>query len=160
MIQSFEKPEPLEPVSPTRFQWPAALTAGIIAGALLLIVPRGSPWEGISFFSPVILGRSIPETAGIGFPTTALVHLLLAAIYGLLVSRLVSNITQLRAVLVGGVVGVLLYLANFGIITLGFPSLRGHELSVILTHIVFGLVAAGAYRGLLRRQPMIAPPPT
>jgi hypothetical protein len=50
------------------------------------------------------------------------------------------------------VVGLVLYLLNFGVVSLCLPGLRGNEVSVIITHVVFGLVAAGVYRGLLRRK--------
>ena len=51
----FESAHPLEPEARGHVQWPAALGAGFIAGAILLIVPRGSPWSSVTFFSPVII---------------------------------------------------------------------------------------------------------
>jgi hypothetical protein len=36
-----------------------------------------------------------------------------------------------------------------------WPSLRGAEFSVVVTHVVFGLITAGAYRGLLKRKPEV-----
>ena len=55
--------------------------------------------------------------------------------------------------------GVGLYLLNFGVASVFFPELkRGMEAGVLLTHIVFGHFAAGAYRGLLKRKPVSANP--
>ena len=48
--------------------------------------------------------------------------------------------------------GLALYVANYGIVSMWLPAMKGNEVPVVVTHIVFGLVAAGAYRGLLRRQ--------
>jgi len=62
------------------------------------------------------------------------------------------HIRQLVAVLAGGVAGIVLYFLNLGAVSLWFPGMRGNEVSVFVTHLVFGLIAAGAYRGLLRRR--------
>lgn len=83
---------------------------------------------------------------------TVVLHLALAIIYGVLISFVVSHIRQMAAVLTGGVAGLVLYLINLGVVTLCFPAMRGNEVSVFVTHVVFGLIAAGAYRGLLRRK--------
>jgi hypothetical protein len=69
----------------------------------------------------------------------------------------VIKIRELRAVFAGGVIGFLLYLLNFGFVSMWLPEMRGSEVSVIITHVVFGLIAAGAYRGLLRRHVPITP---
>jgi len=55
-------------------------------------------------------------------------------------------------VLTGGAVGLLLYVLNLGAISMWFPAMRGSEVSGSVTHAVCGLIAAGAYRGLLRRK--------
>jgi len=160
MIRDFEPVHRLEPAGQDRFQWIPALGAGLIAGLVLLLVPRGTPWSALTFFAPIVMGRVVPDHVDMGFLSTSLIHLLVGIIYGLIISLLVTRVTQMRAVLLGGVAGLGLYLINFGVVSLWFPSLRGSEPSVIFTHVVFGLVAAGAYRGLLRRQPAIASPPT
>jgi hypothetical protein len=80
---------------------------------------------------------------------------MLSVLYSLIISRVVIGVTQLRAVLTGGMVGLFLYLINLAIISFGIPALRGNEVSVAFTHIVFGLIAAGAYRGLLRRKVVV-----
>jgi hypothetical protein len=154
MITHFERAEPMQPVSDGRFQWGAAFGAGALAGLILLMVPRGSPWSDLTFFAPVVMGRVIPDTFNFGFLPAAVVHLAVSVLYGLIISRIIAPLHQERAIFAGGVVGLVLYLVNFIAVTVLFSSLRGNEFPVIFTHIVFGLVAAGAYRGLLRRRPV------
>jgi len=43
MISGFEPRAELEPESPRSIQWPAGFAAGLIAGVILLIAPRGTP---------------------------------------------------------------------------------------------------------------------
>lgn len=152
MIRHFEEASTTEPEGQGQFQWGAALGAGLIPGVLLLLAPRGSPWSGISLFSHVIMGRPMPPGLFLPLPVLCLVHLAIAEIYGLIVSLFVTHITQGRAILTGGILGVALYVINFGLISLLAPAWRGSEVGVLLTHVVFGLLAAGAYRGLLRRK--------
>src|SRR5678816_809452 len=60
MIRHFGRPELLEAEEGGRFQWEAALGAGLIPGLVLMLVPRGSPWAGLAVFAPVLMGRSLP----------------------------------------------------------------------------------------------------
>jgi hypothetical protein len=152
MIRGFEPPHPAEPTAKTHLQALPAAAAGLIAGVILLIVPHASPWEGITAFMPAILGRIVPATSDVSQLGAIVLHLALSLIYGFIISLTVVNIRELRAVALGGIVGVALYVANYGIVSIWFPGMKGNEVSVIVTHIVFGLIAAGAYRGLLRRR--------
>jgi hypothetical protein len=152
MIRGFAPPQLLEPENPGHLQWGAALKAGLIAGAILLIVPRASPWSSITSFDPAIMGRPL----AVGFRSWLpvwLTHLLLSVAYGLCISRLVVSLRGFHAVLAGGFIGLILYGLNLLIVSLIWPQMRGNELSVVFTHVVFGLIAAAAYRGLLKRKP-------
>src|SRR5256885_15924056 len=106
MIRGFESAHPLEPEAGGHVQWPAAFGAGLIAGAILLIVPRGSPWSSVTFFSPVIMGRGL--RAGLEMPLVFvwLVHLAVAVFYGLIISRIIAGLTKSRAIVVGGLMGL------------------------------------------------------
>ena len=152
MIKGFEQPQRTEPIEKNHWQGMPAVTAGLIAGVVLLIVPHASPWEGLTSFTPAIMGRVPPSIWGLGALTVIVLHLALSLIYGLIVSFAVMNIREMAAVLTGGAVGLLLYVLNLGAISTWFPAMRGNEVSVIVTHAVCGLIAAGAYRGLLRRK--------
>jgi hypothetical protein len=150
MIRSFEPPQLLEPESD--FQWSAAWGAGLIAGIILLVAPRGSPWSSLTFLAPVVMGRVVPPEVGFPFFGTLLVHMGLSLVYGLIISWVITSVTRLWAIVVGGFAGLVLYLINLGIVSTWFPQLRSNEVPVIFTHVVFGLIAGGAYRGLLRRK--------
>src|SRR2546421_5759452 len=153
MIRYFEEHRTtMEPDGGDRFQLAAALGAGLIPGVLLLLAPRGSPWAGVSFFSSVIMGRAVPAGVVLPLPVICLIHLALAEIYGLIIARCLTNVTQGRAVALGGLFGLVLYGVNLAIVSIGMPAWHGNEIGVLFTHIVFGLIAGGAYRGLLRRH--------
>jgi hypothetical protein len=158
MIRHLDPPTTLVPNRDVPFQIAAAVGAGLIAGLILLMVPRGSPWSSLTFFAPVVLGRVIPPDLGLSLPATWLIHLALSLVYGVLVSRAVAHVTQLRALITGGIVGLVLYLPNFAVVAARIPELRDNEVSVIFTHVVFGMIAAGAYRGLLKRRTLPAEP--
>ena len=128
------------------------MVAGLIAGMVLLIVPHASPWEGLTSFTPAIMGRVVPATWGVAPFVVILLHLALSLIYGSIISFAVIHIREMGAVLTGGVVGLVLYFLNLGAVSMWFPAMRGNEMSVVVTHVVCGLITAGAYRGLLRRR--------
>jgi hypothetical protein len=151
MIRGYETTRLSEPESPHSLQWPAALGAGLIAGAVFLIAPRGSPWSTVTFFSPSIMGRTLGTDAG---PLILIwvAHLLLSAVYGMIISFVIARMTYGSAFMAGAVMGLVLYGLNLAVVSILWPAMRESELTVIFTHIVFGLIAAGAYRGLLRRR--------
>jgi hypothetical protein len=151
MIKGYESVHFLEPEEPAQFHVGPALGAGFIAGAVLLIVPHGSPWSSLTFFSPVIMGRTIPGPMEMPLIVVWVLHLAISILYGLLISRVVATLRWQRAFFTGALAGLVLYAVNFGIVSLVWPWLRGAEFSVVVTHIVFGLITAGAYRGLLKR---------
>jgi hypothetical protein len=104
----------------------------------------------VTFFSPVILGRNLSVEAPLA--GVWLAHMGVCLVWGLVICRVVSGLRQWRAILAGGLLGLLFYVVNFGIVSTWWPQLRGNEISVLFTHLVFGLIVAGAYRGLLRRK--------
>ena len=137
---------------PRGFQWSRAVMVGFIAGAILLIVPRGSPWEGLAFSEPVVMGRYFP---GMAVPLVWLIHLGISIVYGVVISRFVASYRIARALVTGALAGLALYILNLAVVKLLWHSGAPNELPVIFTHIVFGLIAAGAYRGLLRRRVIV-----
>jgi len=80
-------------------------------------------------------------------PVVWLVDLAIAIVYGLVIAFGVVRFRKGWGILVGGLIGCVLYLLNFVVISGLFPAWRGNEPSVLFTHIVFGLLAAGGYRG-------------
>ncbi|HWD93372.1 MAG TPA: hypothetical protein VG938_13600 [Verrucomicrobiae bacterium] len=152
MIKGFESPHSTEPVEKSRWHFVPAIAAGLIAGFVLLVLPHASPWEGLTSFTPAVLGRVIPATWNVPILGVVIMHLVLSLIYGFIVSLVVINIRELRAVFIGGLVGLVLYFLNLLVVSFCLPELRGNEVSIFVTHVVFGLIAAGVYRGLLRRK--------
>ena len=152
MIKHFEQAQVMEPEDQGHFQLGAAFGAGLIPGVLLLLAPRGSPWAGVSFFSSVIMGRPLPTGETMSLPLLCMVHLGISVVYGLIISSFLSHVTQGKAILLGGAIGAGLYLVNFAVVSWVFPAWRANEIAVFFTHVVFGLIAGGAYRGLLRRR--------
>src|SRR5689334_12659353 len=127
MIQHFDPPQLLESDAPHEFQWPAAFGAGLIPGLILLIAPHGSPWSSLTFFNPSVLGRAAPAQSGMSLEGSILLHLAASLLYGLIIARIVARFTQLRAVVAGGVIGLLLYLVNFGVVSWFAPDFLGNE---------------------------------
>jgi hypothetical protein len=156
MTRSYDPSRPAPPQGGNHFQWLPALGAGFIAGAILLLVPRANPWSAMTVFSPVVMGRTLPPSVAVPLPISVLLHLGISLIYGLVISRVVTSLRLERAVPVGGGSGLVLYLLNFVVVSLFFPPLRYNEVSAAIAHLAFGLIAAGAYRGLLRRSTLIA----
>jgi hypothetical protein len=152
MIRSYSPPVSLEPEGDNRLQWGPAVGAGVIAGAILLLVPRGSPWSALTFFSPVIMGRSLPPGVELSLPLVWMLHMAVSIIYSLLITRVVAGLRQQRAILTGSLMGLILYVVNLAIVSIWRRDFPGNEVSVVFTHVVFGLIAAGAYRGLLKRK--------
>src|SRR5438105_5001995 len=99
MIRGFESAHPLEPEASGHMQWPAAFGAAFIAGTILLIVPRGSPWSSVTFFSPVIMGRALHGTLEMPLLFVWLIHLVVSVVYGAIISRIVAVLTKSRAIL-------------------------------------------------------------
>src|ERR1041385_6572421 len=156
MIRGFQRTYPLEPARPGSMQWGPTFASGLIAGVILLVVPRGSPWSSLTLFNPAIMGRAV-SAGEMPLLLICLLHLAISFMYGLVISRLVTRLTQLRAIIVGGIVGLALYLVNLAVVSIGWPQTLVNEVTVAFTHAVFGLLAAGAYRGLLRRKPLPQP---
>ncbi len=152
MIRHFEPPTSLAPEPGSRLQLGPALGAGLIAGLIFLIVPRGTPWSSLTFFTPAIMGRTVPPAIAFPLPEVWALHLGVAVVYGLIISWLAGVLNSFRAVIAGGLIGLVLYWANLAVVSWCWPAWRGNEVPVLFTHIVFGLICAGAYRGLLRRK--------
>lgn len=155
MIQFEPGEETLEPEPDDSLQWKPALWAGFIPGMILLMVPNGSPWSSLTFFSPVIMGRMVQDPS---LPTAFVwaLQLGLSMVYGLMIARAVSFLAGGRAIIGGGAIGLVLYGINCAVVTVFFPAWTGSESPVILTHVAFGLISAGVYRGLLRRSAVAA----
>ena len=125
----------------------AALGAGLAVGLLIAFFPSGSPWSGITFFSPTVMGRTMGEP-GSSFWAAMLPHLALAIGYAIIIGLAVQRLRQVKAVLAGAVVGCVLFLINWAVFKFLVADTAGRESVVLFTHLAFGLMCAGAYKGL------------
>src|SRR5688572_11041074 len=133
----------------------AAVGAGLIVGLLIALFPRGSPWAGLTFFSPTVMGRSMGEPGG-SYLAALLPHLALSLGYAIVIGLAVELLRRVKAVIAGGTVGLVLYLVNWAVFHFLVVDGTARELETLFTHVAFGLITAGAYKGL-SKPPVAAP---
>lgn len=149
--------------------WSAAVWSGIIAGAvfmmmqmlLVMLINGQSPWAPPRMIAAMVLGKDVlPPPAGfdLGVMMTAMmVHFALSIMLGLVVDWIVHRMTAGKAIAIGAVLGLAVYLVNFYLIASAvFPWFtQAQNWITAMNHIVFGMVLSGAYVGL--RKPKLAP---
>jgi len=133
-----------------KLQWLTALKAGLATGGIFLIFPLGSPWSAMSLDSGAVMGRSHSLHGSGSTVGTILLHLILAIIYTVIIASLVKRFHAWRAVVAGGVVGLLLYGVNLAIVSFAAPQFAGMEGRVAFTHFTFGFISAALYKGMAR----------
>jgi hypothetical protein len=150
-------------VGPVFHHWRAAIAAGVIAGAVFLVyelimtplVMGVSPWAPPRMMAAIAFGQGVlppPDTFDFGIVTAAIVvHGVLAILYTFVIAFFVQEQNRGVAIAIGALAGLVLYLINFYGFTAVFPwfaMARGWV--SILGHMLFGAVAAGAYKALVR----------
>ncbi len=162
--------EPNEVVRPTNgvvretVNWKAAIMAGLIAGAVFmmlemimvpLFMPDGSPWGPPRMIAAIGMGKEVlppPATfALMPVMVAMIIHFPLSIIFAVILAFMISRFGLGIAVLIGAVFGLALYFVNFYGFTAIFPwfaMARGWV--SIFAHIVFGAAAAWAYKALAR----------
>lgn len=138
--------------------WKAAVWAGLIAGAVFLLVllvayplaTGGTVWTVFRFIGAILLGEAVlppPTTFDAGVVVTAvIVHFALSIIYTLVLAFIVHRWRLLVSVIGGALFGLALYLINFFTFTMFFAwfyPARAWPFSLV--HILFGAVAGGIY---------------
>lgn len=138
--------------------WKAAVLAGLIAGAVFLVVlliayplaTGGTPWTIFRFIGAMILGEAVlppPTSFDAGIVITAvIIHFTLAVLYTLVLAFIVHRWRLLVSVIGGALFGLALYLINFFTFTFFFAwfyPARAWPFSLV--HILFGAVAGGIY---------------
>ncbi len=133
----------------TRIRLDKALLAGLGVGLIFFFVSGGIPW-----FSAVLpdaaMGRPLfSEVPDQGMIVRILgIHFLLAMVYGLVIALAVFPLGPWAAVWTGGLVGLGLWALNLIVFRflMGYPAVN--EAPIAITHLVFGMVMAGAYKAL------------
>ncbi|WP_454754632.1 hypothetical protein [Cupriavidus necator] len=147
--------------------WRAAVLAGIAAGgifvvleALLTVAMGGSAWAPLRMTAAIVMGHGVAAQAATfntGIVLVGLaVHFALSVVFGLVLAAIMAPFNLDSSIgmtsLAGAVFGLAVYLIDFYGMTRLFPwfvEARG-ALSLV-THLVFGLVAADLYLQLEQR---------
>lgn len=132
-----------------RFKPKAALYAGLALGLIFLLVPRGIPWNSTGMPTH-LMGRTLFTEPGAGtYTIVALLQMVVAVCYAFIIGGIAYRLRTMHAILAGGAVGLGLYALNYVIFNFLLPDMpRSSEGNVAIAHLAFGLIAAGAYKGL------------
>jgi hypothetical protein len=155
-----EKVDVLGPPPERPVQWGTGIKAALATGAIFWLVSRGIPWASSGLVSPTVMGREIKHPGELNFGLASLaigLHLFCAVLYGVVMMPLIHRFVYSNAWLVGAAMGALLYFANMAAFA-GFGGYAPYsrEMPVFLTHLAFGIVFTGAYKGLVQRRIGIA----
>jgi uncharacterized membrane protein YagU involved in acid resistance len=137
----------------------AIVWSGIIAGMAFMMVEMIllATFTDQNIFNPVrmmaaiVMGKGVLPMAGSGFSFSVMmvammVHLALSIMYAGVLSLFISKTSPVSALMVGSVFGIVLYLINFYGFTSIFPwfAMARNWMSIV-SHIMFGMVAAGVF---------------
>lgn len=141
--------------------WIAALAAGIVAGAVLMVLSllwsatdmTSHPWILARRIAAITMGQHVLGEANFSatiVAVMALTHYGLGVIFALILSVIVAALhlegSLSKVVMVGALFGLALYLVNFYLLADSFPwfiDMRGGV--TMLAHLIFGMLAAGVY---------------
>ncbi len=124
----------------------------------MMLVPLfmgGSPWAPPRMIAAMVMGKGVlppPATFDIGVLMAAMaVHFPLSVVFTLILAWIIARFDMGVAVLIGAVFGLILYVVNFYGFTAIFPWFAMARNGVtIFTHIMFGTIAALAYKQLAK----------
>jgi hypothetical protein len=136
-------------------QWLTGVKAALVIGAIFWLVARGIPWAPSGLVSPTVMGREIkpPGTLDLNASVLASVlHFVCAVIYGLIMMPIIHRFTYSNAWLIGAAMGIVLYVLNLAAFSLFGGAPYSRELPVFVTHLAFGIIFTGAYKGLVKRR--------
>jgi hypothetical protein len=149
-----------------KFDWKAATWAGLIAGVIFMMmemilvatVQGESMWGPPRMIAAIVMGEGVlppPATFDAMIMMVAMiVHFVLSIIYAFILAWILARweMSLAVALLVGGIFGLALYIINFyGVASVLFPwfAMARNWISW-MSHIVYGIVLAGAYLGISR----------
>ena len=132
-------------------RWLKAFFASLVIGAIFLILPHAVPWFS-SGVPDTAMGRPISSSSIADFKfepflITVALHLLLAVCYGCILAMLIYRLEIKKAVFIGGLTGLILYVINF-IFFRVILGMTANEAPVLFTHLFFSLIFSAAYKGL------------
>lgn len=143
--------------------WRAAVLSGLIGGLVFMILEMamvplflgGSAWGPPRMIAAIVMGNEVlppPATFDMGIVMVAmLVHFPLSIIYAIAAAIIFDRVSPLPSVIIGAVLGLLVYVINFYGFTAVFPWFaEARNWVSIFAHIVFGVAVAASYEGLVR----------
>jgi len=148
----------------TKLDLQAAALAGLVAGLVFLIMEMalvaattGSPWGPPRMIGAIIMGRDVlppPATFDLTVVMAAMVvHFGLSIVLGVVWALLAGRFAGWLAVVLGAAFGLVAYVFFFYGWTAVFPWFAMARGWIgIVSHIVFGVVLAGAYLRFRRRS--------
>lgn len=141
--------------------WRAAFWAGLIAGAIFLLVNLfvtplvigGNAWVMVRLFASIVMGEGIlapPATFdGAALLVALVTHFALAVAYSLLIAYIIHRGGLIAGIIAGALLGLALYSINFYTLTFFFPWFFAMRSGVfVAAHLLFGALAGGIYEAL------------
>jgi uncharacterized membrane protein YagU involved in acid resistance len=150
-------------VNTTAINWKAAIIAGIVAGAIFMIlemilvplVGGGSPWGPPRMIAAIGMGKEVLPPPGdfalMPVMVAMVIHFILSIIFAVILAFIIQRFSLGLAILIGAIFGLLLYFINFYGFTAFFPwfAMARNAIS-IFSHIVFGAAAAWIYKAMAK----------
>jgi hypothetical protein len=138
-------------------QWWTGIKVALAVAAILWLVTRGIPWAPSGLVSPTVMGRELkfPGALDLNMALTAtMLHFISAVVYAAIMMPLIHRFRYGGgAALIGAAMGLLLYCLSLAIFTiLGGGAPYSRELPVLITHLAFGLIFTGGYKGMVKRR--------
>ena len=140
--------------------WPAALAAGFLAGALLMIMELlwavtggGDPWVVAHKVAGISLGHDVAARADFSISVMAIAlitHYVLGMLFACVLAAILATFrldhSPGLAFGMGAAFGTVLYVVNFYLLAKAYPwfaELR--TLETFIAHVIFGMLAAAIY---------------
>ncbi len=142
--------------------WKAAVLAGLIAAVVFMMMEMalvaatgGSPWGPPRMIAAMVLGKEALPPPATFDPMIMMVamgiHGVLSVLLALLFVLAASRLNLVLSLVLGAVFGLVIYLVNFHGFTALFPWFAMARGAVsIMSHIMFGVVLALAYKLMAR----------
>ncbi|AVR45097.1 hypothetical protein C7S20_07340 [Christiangramia fulva] len=144
--------------------WKAAIWSGIIGAVVMIMLEmimnpiflNKSGWLPPTMMGAIWYGKEIlagkPHFDFGLFMSAMAIHFPLSVLYGIIAAFIVKNRTQSIAIVIGIVLGLLLYFINFYGFTAIFPWFaKARNWVQIVIHIIFGVVVAWSFIGIFNK---------
>ena len=149
--------------------WPAAVVAGLVAGAVAMVIDLlwtslvlgGNPWQTSHQVAALLMGPEVlagdTQSFKLGIVATALaIHYALGVVFGSFVAWVATGFHYEGDLpvmeFIGGGLGLVLFFVNFYLLQPVFPWVEQMRSGAyLIEHVVFGVAAAMVYWKLARR---------